>query len=156
VFALDSFEGFPEPSTQDESPRMPKKGEWSKSPTGQYSYTPDFLKEVLTLGGVNQESLKIVKGFFNDTISGIPKKPIALLHLDGDLYESYKVPLVALSNQIQIGGIIVIDDFLKTMQSSQEESFPGARQAVMEFLDENKNFDYLVSIRGTPYLKRSS
>ena len=156
VFALDSFDGFPQPTIEDISPRDPKKGEWSNSPTGRYEYSPKFLEEVLSLSKVTHDNLKIVKGFFNETMGTLPKSPISLLHLDGDLYESYKSPLSLLSEYIQIGGIIVIDDFLVRANNSQMESFPGARRAVMEFLDSNKNFEYLVSIRGTPYLRRMS
>lgn len=155
VFALDSFEGFPQPTTEDISPRNPKKGEWSNSPTGIYEYSPKFLKEVLSLSGVTHDNLKIVKGFFSETLKTLPKSPISLLHLDGDLYESYKAPLSLLSAHIQIGGIIVIDDFL-VKAGDHQEAFPGARQAVMEFLAANNNFEYLVSIRGTPYLRRIS
>ena len=45
-----------------------------------------------------------------------------------------------------------VDDFLYNEQDN--EAFPGARRAVMDFLEENNCFDYLESIRGTPYLKR--
>jgi hypothetical protein len=156
VFALDSFEGFPQPTAEDVSPRDPKRGEWSHSPSGKYEYSPKFLEELLSFSGVTQDNLKIVKGFFNATLETLPKSPISLLHLDGDLYDSYKAPLSLLSEYIQIGGIIVIDDFLVEADHSHVESFPGARKAVMEFLDSNKNFELLVSIRGTPYLRRIS
>ena len=47
IFALDSFQGFPEPTLKDASSRKPCKGEWSKSPNNQFLYSPRAIKEVL-------------------------------------------------------------------------------------------------------------
>ena len=77
---------------------------------------------------------------------------MAILHLDGDLYESIKAPLNNLWQKVVIGGLIVIDDF--SVKETADESFPGARTAIKEFMRDNDFFDYLTSMRGTPYLKR--
>ena len=176
VYALDSFEGFPDPSPEDHSPRNPKKGEWSASPNNQFHYSPDNLLKILdcadlgsrvlgsaTIGaGTNQlESkgkgackLKIVKGFFDSTTPKLDVSQIALLHLDGDLYASLKSPLENLAQKVSLNGIIVIDDFQLHKEDAVEEAFPGARTAISEFLNENKNFEIKESIRGTPYLCR--
>lgn len=155
VYGLDSFEGFPEPSSYDFSVRHPKKGEWSSSPSGKYRYSPEFLREVLLKSQVNFEKLHIISGFFAETLDLIPMAPISLLHLDGDLYGSYKAPLLKLAMRVQVGGLIVLDDFLRE-KGIEEDSFPGVRMAVEEFLSENDNFECLISMRGTPYLRRNS
>ena len=135
VFGYDSFEGFPEPATQDLSHRAPQKGDWSYSPSGQYKYTPELLKEILKEANVEYKDINIVKGFFGDTLKKHPNKPIALLHLDGDLYQSYKDILEYLYNKVAIGGILVFDDFLEGQ--TEDEKWPGARLAVKEFLGDN-------------------
>ena len=93
-----------------------------------------------------------MEGFFDKTTLNFQSDAIAILHLDGDLYESTLHPLKNLWEKVVIGGIVVIDEFLFYKQDN--EAFPGARSAVMEFLDNNNCFEYLESIRGTPYLKR--
>ena len=151
IYAYDSFEGFPEPTEEDNSFRNPKKGEWSKSPSGKYEYSKEFMESVLTEAGVKPDEnlINLKKGFFSDSLKEHPEKPIALLHVDGDLYQSYMDVLTNLYNRVAKGGIIVFDDFL--FEKNGEDKFPGARLAVEEFLGD-KVKDLKVSIRGTAYL----
>ena len=151
IFALDSFDGFPEPSEFDISKRSPKKGEWSMSPNKQFKYSPKTISKVLKLAGIDRK-IDYVEGFFNQTTKDLEVVDIAILHLDGDLYESIKAPLNNLWQKVVIGGLIVIDDFF--VKETADESFPGARTAIKEFMRDNDFFDYLTSMRGTPYLKR--
>ncbi len=148
IFGYDSFEGFPRPTIKDKSPRNSKKGEWSHSPSGKYKYSKKFTKLVLKEGMIplNKISLTLTKGFFSNSLKKHPQKPIAILHIDGDLYQSYKAALENLFDKVNKGGIIIFDDFTK--EEKKEEKFPGARLAVKEFLG-NKYKNLQSSIRGT-------
>ena len=154
IFALDSFEGFPEPSIEDESSRNPKKGEWSSSPNNQFDYSINNLNKILKKTDVSSSELTILKGFFDKSTNDLDVTEIAILHLDGDLYDSVKQPLINLSDKIVINGIIVIDDYILNDNNQNNEGFPGARSAVEEFLLHNTNFQIRESIRGTPFLVR--
>ena len=157
VFALDSFEGFPEPTEFDRSQRNPQKGEWSQSPNNQFEYSEDALQEILrraSLGDISDDKLKVVKGYFNQTSANLDVQNIAILHLDGDLYESVLIPLENLWERVSINGLVVIDDFLADKNVLENEPFPGARLAVETFLKKNDCFEFHVSLRGTPYLIR--
>jgi len=150
VFGYDSFEGFPEPTLEDASKRAPKKGEWSRSPSGKYKYSIDFIKMVLSKAGLPVARLPLVltRGFFCDSLKKHPDRPIALLHLDGDLYQSYKDCLVNLYEKVARGGVIVFDDFQG--RRPQLDAFPGSRLAIKEFLGkEYKNLK--MSVGGTFY-----
>jgi len=151
IFAYDSFEGFPEPTDEDKSNRKPKKGEWSSSPTNKYKYSVDFTNQVLSDADIpiNEMSFNIKKGYFCDSLIDHPDRPIALLHVDGDLYQSYKDVLENLYSRVSAGGIIVFDDFIA--DESENEDFPGARLAVEEFLG-CKVKDLKISVGGTNYL----
>ena len=156
IYGLDSFEGFPEPTQEDASPRKPKKGEWSSSPNGQYRYSVENLKKVLSLAEVPAGQLSeliLIKGFFNETAATVDTRKIAILHLDGDLYASVRDPLFILADRVVRGGIVV-DDYLLHDQNQATEGFPGARKAVEEFLATRNDFVLRESIRGTPYLLR--
>ena len=155
-FAFDSFEGFPHPTIEDDSFRKPKRGEWSKSPSGKYEYSPEFVSEILELSGFDVRTrVNFVKGFFADTIPfalGLDLK-IRILHLDGDLYNSVFDPLNALAKNVGTGGIVVFDDFKLESKNSEKDAFPGARKAMEDFMKINSN-DFMIQTtpRGNPYL----
>jgi O-methyltransferase len=148
IFAYDSFKGFPAPSEQDQSPRMPRQGEWSHSPSGRYQYSEQFIRDVLASASVDGSAVTMTAGFFDQTLPHHPRRPIALLHLDGDLYVSYKTALDNLYDLVSSGGVVVFDDF--SFEPEAEEKFPGARRAVLEFF--GKDAPLRRSVRGTAYL----
>lgn len=155
VFAYDSFSGFPSPTEEDSSLRRPNAGDWAASPSGKYRYTPEFLQTVLSSAGLTTDvvenagfKITIRAGFFAESLPTHPRRQIALLNVDGDLYQSYKDCLKNLYPRVSAGGVIVFDDFC--LQKSTDESFPGARKAVEEFLGP-AYVDLRCSHRGNPY-----
>lgn len=68
------------------------------------------------------------KGWFQHTLPKNDLGPIALLHLDGDLYESTLCCLEWLYRKVVPGGIVLVDDW----------ALSGSRRAVMDFFDKNK------------------
>ncbi len=155
VFGLDSFEGFPEPTEFDDSFRKPLKGEWSRSPSGKYKYNEEFIKDIFNNAFVSQDNLELIKGFFEQSVFNLKAKNlrIGILHLDGDLYESTKVPLENLSESVVKGGFIIFDDFI--LNTKEADSFPGSRKAYEEFMLNNKNgFENFYSPRGNVILRK--
>lgn len=130
LFGFDSFEGFPEPTKEDISLRNPKKREWDYA-------TPDFIKTRLCCNGIGdffiEKNIKLIKGFFVDTLP-LYKGQIALLHLDVDLHDSYKVCLETLYSKVALGGVIMFDEYKNTAAI-----FPGAVKAIDDFFVEKKN-----------------
>tara|TARA_B100000686_G_C16562893_1_gene848731 strand:- start:242 stop:952 length:711 start_codon:yes stop_codon:yes gene_type:complete len=152
IFCLDSFNGFPHPTIEDTSERKATKGEWRMSPNNQFKYTITNIRKVIQKASVCNKSkskIKLIKGYFNNTTKKLKVKNIAILHLDGDLYQSVKDPLENLAPMITKGGIIVIDDYII---KQKKDLWPGSRKAVTEFLKKNKNFEIKESIKGSPYL----
>ena len=122
------------------------------SPNNQFKYTIANIRKVIQKACIsdrNKSKITFIKGYFSNTTKNLKVKNIAILHLDGDLYQSYKAPLENLSPMITKGGIIVIDDY-NIKQS--KDFWPGSRKAVTEFLKKNKNFEIKESIKGSPYL----
>jgi hypothetical protein len=66
----------------------------------------------------------LIKGRFQDTLQRTDTGPIALLHLDGDWYESTKSCLDQLYDRVSPGGVVQIDDW---------GYWAGARKANSEF-----------------------
>jgi hypothetical protein len=120
-YGFDSFTGFPDPVEQDEVTPIKGKGFWANP--------PDTVLRVLRDGRVPSETIRdrvrLTKGLFDQTL---PKYEgtIALLHLDCDLYESYKVSLTNLYGKVAPGGVIMFDEY-------DDTRWPGARKAIDEF-----------------------
>jgi hypothetical protein len=72
------------------------------------------------------DDVTFVKGLFQETLPITPLSRIAVLHIDGDWYESVKVCLDSLYDKVVPGGIIQLDDY---------GYWQGARKAVDEFLE---------------------
>ncbi len=128
VWGFDSFQGFPEPSPNDASPRKAKKGEWSGN-------TPHDIYTILSRAGIASQyiknNIKLVKGFVENTLSDYDNSPIALLHIDLDLYEAYKVTLTEMFPKIIDGGVVLFDEY-------NEPKWPGAKKAVDEYFKDSK------------------
>lgn len=138
VWGFDSFEGFPEPSQEDDSPRHPKKGEWNVA-------SIEKVFDMLVSTGLSSHwvlsSTTLVKGFFEDSLSKYRGEKIALLHIDADLYESYKTVLETLYDKVQKGGIIAVDEYMETFD---HVNFPGAQKAIDEFF-KSRNIEIRLS-----------
>jgi len=128
IYGLDSFEGFPEPSEEDRSPRNPRKGDWNVA-------TAETIKRLLADHGFEPEfiagRLTLVKGFLEDSLPSLDVEKIAFLHLDVDLYHSYRVALEHLWPKVVVGGVVLFDEY---KQPAALEKFPGAAKAIDEFL----------------------
>ena len=126
VWAFDSFEGFPEPSVHDVSPRRVQKGE--------RAVDVESVCKLLRDGGVPQAfmttKVTLVKGFFEETLADYRGGRIALLHLDVDLYESYRCALRQLQPEVAPGGVTAFDEYLGTFDRI---NWPGARKAIDEY-----------------------
>jgi O-methyltransferase len=112
VHVFDSFEGVPAPSAEDIG--------WSH-PVGVSRCSEQYLRERITAWGVDDSLLVFHPGWFADTVPAF-KHPLALLRLDGDLYESTKVCMTHLYPLLSPGGWLICDDY----------QLAGCRKAVDE------------------------
>lgn len=117
VWLFDSFEGLPEPKPQD--------GERAKAWVGECLGQEAMVREVLSRVGARADRVRIVKGWFDDTLGPAETGPIALLHLDADWYESTMTILNNFYDRVVPGGYLVFDDY---------GHWPGCRRALDEFL----------------------
>jgi hypothetical protein len=125
IWGFDSFEGLPDPTSEDLQSRT-NKARKGMIRVGE-ARVWDALTEGTGFDSKDVESLITLKrGWFSDTLPHYEGK-IALLHLDADLYESTKDALENLWPKISTGGVIALDEYL-------DEDWPGAKQAVDEYL----------------------
>lgn len=107
VWLADSFEGLPTPR----NPTASGDGTfWS-----QMSYLRVSLEEVRTnfeaFGLMDPTTVHFCKGFFVNSLPVCRPERIAVLRMDGDMYESTMDQLFNLFPRISMGGFIIIDDW---------------------------------------------
>jgi hypothetical protein len=61
--------------------------------------------------GLLDEQVMFLEGFFSDTLPAAPLGQLAMIRLDGDLYESTRDALVPLYPKLSPGGYCIIDDY---------------------------------------------
>lgn len=123
LYAFDSFEGMPEPTQEDRHRGM--AAEVTGWGTGTCAAPEDSVKEICAKLGVS-DIVKPVKGYFENTLPVMRDKAgmIALLHMDGDWYESTKAILHNLYDHVVNDGFIQVDDY---------GYWQGCQKAVHEF-----------------------
>lgn len=104
VWACDSFEGLPEATLEIDEPMR-----FHTYP--QLAVGIDAVKANFARYGLLDERVELVPGWFCDTLPGLPVQQIALLRLDGDMYESTMDALVALEPKVAAGGFVLVDDY---------------------------------------------
>jgi O-methyltransferase len=119
VWAADSFEGLPTPS-------LPQDAGYDGSATVApgLAVNIEAVKDLFERYGLLDGQVRFLKGWFRDTLPSAPIERLALLRLDGDLYESTMDALTALYDKVSAGGFVIIDDF---------HSCPPCRLAIEEF-----------------------
>ena len=120
-WGFDSFEGFPDPVEKDETTPIRGKGFWA-SPQEAVFRT---LRDGRLPDEIIQHRVRLVKGLFAQTLCTYQGR-IALLHLDCDLYESYRIALDTLYDKVSPGGVIMFDEY-------NDQRWPGATKAIDEF-----------------------
>ncbi|MCU0285013.1 MAG: TylF/MycF family methyltransferase [Acidobacteria bacterium] len=108
VWVADSFSGLPKPN---ENVYPQDKGDqhyrWD-----DLKVSLDTVKQNFAKYGLLDDRVKFLKGWFKDTLPTAPIEKLALLRLDGDIYESTMDALVHLYPKLSPGGFIIIDDFI--------------------------------------------
>lgn len=133
VWGFDSFQGWPQPSSLDESPRHPQQGEWRVS--------EEQVRQRLTDSKITETfpnlDIRITGGFLRDTLPSFPDRPIAFLHIDVDLYEGYYDALTHLFPKVAQGGLVLFDEYKEYHPEDpnygNQEKWPGATRAIDEY-----------------------
>ena len=73
----------------------------------------------------------VTQGYFEDTLRDVKVPPIALLHLDVDLYKSYKTYLEKFFPLVIQGGVVLFDEYLN---EAELRKFPGSSRAIDEYI----------------------
>lgn len=133
VWVADSFEGLPKPDADkykaDAGDKHFKKEELAIS--------LETVKQNFEKYGLLDDKVKFLKGWFKDTLPKAPIKQLAILRLDGDMYESTMDSLTSLYSKLSIGGYIIIDDW---------GAVEGCKLAVQDYRRQNNITEEIIPI----------
>lgn len=133
VWAADSFEGLPKPD--------PEKYEADKDDKfymfNELCVSLEIVKENFKKYDLLDDQVQFLKGWFKDTLPNAPIKKLAVLRLDGDMYESTMDALVHLYPKLSTGGYAIIDDW---------GSVEGCRLAVLDYRKKNNIAEDIIPI----------
>lgn len=131
VWGFDWWRGLPAGTAEDLAANSPAARPGLFAETSEQEVLMRLEQHGVTLP---LQDVTLVNGHFRETLQRA-QPPIALLHLDVDLYESYLECLTHLWPKLADGGITVFDEY-------EHPSWPGATRAVDE---------YFSSLRGTEF-----
>ena len=106
VLVADSFQGLPPP---DEAAFPADRGDHLHS-IDYLRVSLEQVQEHFRRYGLLDEQVAFLKGWFKDTLPTAPTKAIAVMRLDGDMYELTWQALEALYPKASPGAFIIIDD----------------------------------------------
>ena len=98
--AYDSFAGLPEVGGVDAA------GPFA---SGQFASPRSVFEQ--TTAPIARERLTITEGFYDETLPGAERRPIAVAWIDCDLYESTVPVLEFLTDQLVDGAVLIFDDW---------------------------------------------
>jgi hypothetical protein len=136
VWAADSFQGLPPPNPA----KYPADAGLRLDTFKELAISLEEVQENFRRYGLLDKQVRFLKGWFRDTLPTAPIQRLAILRLDGDLYESTMDTLVPLYPKLSPGGYLLIDDYF---------SFPACKQAVHDYRDQHGITEKIIPIDWT-------
>jgi len=107
VWVADSFEGLPRPDSET----YPADEGDVHHIYDELRVSLDTVRENFDAYALLDEQVCFLKGWFRDTLPHAPIDRLAVLRLDGDMYESTIVALQSLYPKVSVGGYVIVDDY---------------------------------------------
>jgi len=115
----DSFQGLPSPNVE----RYPQDAGLDLTQYGELAVSLDEVMRNFERYQLLDDQVRFLEGWFRDTLPEAPIHQLAVLRLDGDLYESTMDALGSLYHRLSPGAYVIVDDY----------SIPACREAVHDF-----------------------
>ena len=142
VWLADSFQGVPR---SDPENYQADKGIRAEFAAGILGVSEAEVRANFERYGLLDDQVRFLPGWFKDTLHDAPIDRIAVLRLDGDLYESTIQALDALYPRLSPGGFCIIDDY---------QAVKACEQAVTDYRAKHGISADIVDIDGTGVLWR--
>jgi hypothetical protein len=133
VWIADSFRGLPEGSKDPND----VAAHLLLAPLSHLSVNRKAVEDAFDFFGLRDEQTQFLEGWFCDTLKNLPKKPLALVRLDGDYYESTRDAMEELYPRLSPGGYLIVDDYHLPL---------GCKRAIDEYRKKHAISDMIIEI----------
>jgi len=120
VWVADSFAGLPHPNPH----KYPADAGDTHHDFTELAVPLDRVKSNFAKYNLLDDQVRFLESWFRDTLPNAPIQRLAILRLDGDMYESTMDVLVHLYPKLSKGGYLIVDDY---------GAIPSCRQAVDDY-----------------------
>ncbi len=144
VWVADSFEGLPPP----DAARYPADEGDTLFKYDGLAVGVDTVRHNFERYGLLDDQVRFLPGWFKDTLPSAPIKSIAVMRLDGDLYESTWQAIEALYPRLSPGGFCIVDDYGDLVTQCQ--------QAIHDYRQAHGIAEPIIDIDGTGAFWRKS
>ena len=124
VWVADSFMGLPKPDPV----AYPADANDILHAVKFLKVSLDEVKANFAKFNMLDDRVEFLEGWFKDTLPTAPIAKLAILRLDGDMYESTMNALDALYAKVSPGGFVIVDDY----------ALPTCKKAIHDFRDRHK------------------
>ena len=107
VWVADSFAGLPPPNAA----LYPADAGLDLSGIPELAVSVEQVQSHFERYDLLDEQVRFLKGWFRDTLPRAPLDRLAVVRLDGDLYESTMDALTHLYPKLSVGGYLIVDDY---------------------------------------------
>jgi hypothetical protein len=107
VWVADSFQGLPPP----DAATYPADADLDLHDISYLKVSLEEVRANFARYGLLDNQVRFLPGWFRETLPDAPIGRLALMRLDGDLYESTIIALEALYPKLSPGGYVIIDDY---------------------------------------------
>jgi O-methyltransferase len=108
VFVADSFQGLPKP---DPLTYPADEGDRHHLYSSVLGVSQKQVEHNFKRYGLLDDQVRFLKGWFKDTLPRAPIERLAILRLDGDMYESTMDAMTSLYPRLSPGGFCIVDDY---------------------------------------------
>ena len=135
IWVADSFQGLPPPNPK----KYPADDGDIHHTIETLRVTEEMVRQNCAAYGVLDDKILFLKGWFRDTLPTAPIEHLAVIRLDGDMYESTMDALQNLYKKLSFGGYVIVDDYC----------IESCRKAITDFRSANDIKDAIIDIDGT-------
>jgi O-methyltransferase len=123
IFVADSFKGLPAPNPST----YPADANDPHAKFTELSVSRREVEDNFRRYGLLDDNVVFLEGWFKETLPSAPIEKLAVLRLDGDMYESTIQALEALYHKLAPGGFVIIDDYILENCAKAVEDFRRLR-----------------------------